>query len=54
MTLLEKKNFIQPSHLLTYLYFLLQKKNAARTDKNDGEETWALSRFFPLIEARDY
>jgi len=28
----------------------LQKKNAARTDKHDGEETWALSRFFPLIE----
>lgn len=27
-----------------------KKKNAARTDKQDGEETWALSRFFPLIE----
>ncbi|KAJ1257833.1 hypothetical protein BS78_10G026700 [Paspalum vaginatum] len=27
-----------------------KKKNAARTEKQDGEETWALSRFFPLIE----
>ncbi|KAL5211674.1 hypothetical protein ABZP36_022521 [Zizania latifolia] len=28
-----------------------KKKNAARTERQDGEETWALSRFFPLIEA---
>ncbi|KAF0903315.1 hypothetical protein E2562_026591 [Oryza meyeriana var. granulata] len=27
-----------------------KKKNAARTERQDGEETWALSRFFPLIE----
>ncbi|PUZ62326.1 hypothetical protein GQ55_4G347700 [Panicum hallii var. hallii] len=27
-----------------------KKKNAARVEKQDGEETWALSRFFPLIE----
>ncbi|KAK3131533.1 hypothetical protein QOZ80_6AG0507700 [Eleusine coracana subsp. coracana] len=27
-----------------------KKKNAARTERHDGEETWALSRFFPLIE----
>uniref|UniRef100_K4AIJ1 SNARE-interacting protein KEULE n=1 Tax=Setaria italica TaxID=4555 RepID=K4AIJ1_SETIT len=36
-----EKYFLQPS----------TKKNAARTEKQDGEETWALSRFFPLIEA---
>ncbi|KAL6606261.1 hypothetical protein ACP70R_041914 [Stipagrostis hirtigluma subsp. patula] len=27
-----------------------KKKNAARTERQDGEEQWALSRFFPLIE----
>ncbi|BAF18636.1 Os06g0135900 [Oryza sativa Japonica Group] len=30
-----------------------KKKNAARTERQDGDETWALSRFFPLIEAFD-
>lgn len=47
-----EKYFLQPSTVLTC--FLYQKKNAARTEKQDGEETWALSRFFPLIEACDY
>jgi hypothetical protein len=32
---------------------MYQKKNAARTERHDGEEAWALSRFFPLIEVHD-
>ncbi|XP_020113316.1 SNARE-interacting protein KEULE-like isoform X2 [Ananas comosus] len=27
-----------------------KKKNAARKERNDEEETWALSRFYPMIE----
>ena len=49
-----RNNFLQSSPVFTCFQFLFQKKNAARIEKQDGEETWALSRFFPLIEACAY
>lgn len=27
-----------------------QKKHAVRKERNDEEETWQLSRFYPMIE----
>ncbi|KAG0476173.1 hypothetical protein HPP92_013014 [Vanilla planifolia] len=32
------------------LKFEVKKKNAARKERNDEEETWQLSRFYPVIE----